>query len=82
MKLVALGELDLWMQSHGLLFPCAHFDMSEASKVKAKTDGGAQAVASYILNHKGDGFTSKELCGATRVSPANLAKISPAGAER
>ena len=74
MKLVAIGELDLWMQSHGLMFPGASFDMSEATKAKAKADGGSQAVAAYILDHKGDGFTSKELCGATGINPSHLAK--------
>jgi hypothetical protein len=62
MKLVAVGELDLWMQSHKLRFPGATFDMSEETKAKAKAAGGAQAVAAFILAYVGDGFTSKELC--------------------
>jgi hypothetical protein len=73
MKLVAIGELDLWMQSHGLMFPGATFDMSEASKAKAKAAGGAQAVAAYILDH-GGGFTSKELCEATSVRSTDLSR--------
>jgi hypothetical protein len=74
MKLVAIGELDLWMQSHGLMFPGATFDMSEATKAKAKAAGGAQAVAAYILDHRGDGFTSRELCETAGVLPAHLAR--------
>ena len=74
MKLVAIGELDLWMQCHGLMFPGASFDMSEATKAKAKADGRSTAVAAFILDHKGDGFTSKELCEASGVLPSNLAK--------
>ena len=74
MKLVAIGELDLWMQSHKLMFPGASFDMSEETKAKAKAAGGAQAVSAFILAYVGDSFTSKELCEATGVQPANLAK--------
>ena len=62
MKLVAVGELDLWMQSHKLMFPGASFDMSEETKAKAKAARGAQAVAAFILAYVGDGFTSNKLC--------------------
>jgi hypothetical protein len=74
MKLVAIGDLDLWMQSHGLMFPGATFDMSKATQAKAKAAGGAQAVAAFVLTHVGDSFTSKEVCAATGVRSTGLAR--------
>ena len=74
MKLVAIGDLDLWARSYKLIFPGASFDVSEDTKVRAKAAGGSKAVAAYILAHKSDGFTSKELCEGSGITPAHLAK--------
>lgn len=52
--------------------------MSEETKGKAKEAGGAQAVAAYILAHA-QGFTSKDLCEATGINPANLARYRNSG---
>jgi hypothetical protein len=48
--------------------------VSEDTKAKAKAAGGSKAIATYILAYKGAGFTSKELCEATGVRPADLAR--------
>ena len=70
MKLVVVGELDLWLASHARLFPGAAFEVSEESKKGASP---AQAIAGYILAHP-EGFTSRELIEATGVNPTNLAR--------
>lgn len=74
MKLVAIGDLDLWARSYKLMFPGASFDVSEDTEAIAKAAGGSKAVAAFILAHKGDGFTSKDLCIETGITPANLAR--------
>jgi hypothetical protein len=72
MKLVVVGDLDLWLSQHSLLFPGASFTVSEETK-QASGVTTAQRIATYILDHP-EGFTSKELIEATEIDPSHLAK--------
>ena len=72
MKLVVVGDLDLWLSQHSLLFPGASLTVSEETK-QASGVTTAQRIATYILDHP-EGFTSKELIEATEIDPSHLAK--------
>jgi hypothetical protein len=72
MKLVVVGDLDLWLSQHPLLFPGASFTVSEETK---HTSGSttAQRVATYILDHP-EGFTSKDIMEALSIDASALTK--------
>jgi hypothetical protein len=72
-KLIVVGEFEFWVEVNQLLFPEAVFTQSEETKTDAKSAGGTQAVASYILAHP-EGFTSKDLCEAVRINPNHLSR--------
>jgi hypothetical protein len=72
MKLVVVGDLDLWLSQYPLLFPGASFTVSEETKATAGST--AQALAAYVLDHP-RGFTSKDLAEALRIDAPHLAKL-------
>jgi hypothetical protein len=71
MKIVAIGDFKLWTGSASLMFPGAPaMDTSEHGDTK-----GSNAVAAFILNHAGGGFTAAELCKGAGINPTNLARF-------
>jgi hypothetical protein len=71
MKLVAIGDFDLWFNSHEIMFPGARF---EYSAVALKGGGLAKSLADFILAHPKGGFDSREACEACGIKPANFAR--------
>jgi Type III restriction enzyme, res subunit len=71
MKLVAIGDFDLWFNSHWKMFPGATF---EYDPLLVRDGRPAIAMASYITSHPQGGFDSKDVCEACGIKPANFAK--------
>jgi hypothetical protein len=71
MKLVAIGDFDLWFNSHEIMFPGARFEYSAAA---LKGGGLAKSLADFILAHPEGGFDSREACEACGIRPANFAR--------
>jgi hypothetical protein len=73
MKLVVLGEDDLWLKSWNKLFPGAAFTQSKDTRAKAVDAGGSTAVASFITANAGREYAAREMCEALGILPNHLA---------